>query len=103
MEEEKKLITPISEEDFKEQIHESALANYQKVIEDFKQGILHIRDYSGVKKYKSIRRAIRRGLVSMFGDVYPKRPFKNIKSKNGITYRKKRLYEQFSHKNKKVS
>ena len=102
--EEKKLIAPISEEEFKEQIHQAAVANYQQVIEDFKHGILHLRDYSRVKKFKSIRRAIRRGHVSIFGEVYPKRPFKNITSKKGnVTYRKKRLYEQFTHKNRAVS
>lgn len=102
--EDKKLIAPISEEEFKEQIHQAAVANYQQVIEDFRNGILHLRDYSGVKKFKSIRRAIRRGHVSIFGEVYPKRPFKNITSKKGnVTYRKKRLYEQFTHKNRAVS
>lgn len=102
--EEKTLSKPISEEEFRKQIHEAAEANYQKVIEDFQHGILHLRDYSGVKKFKSIRRAIRRGRVSIFGDVYPKRPYKNIRSKRGnITYTKKRLYEQFTHKNRKVS
>ena len=102
--EEKKLTAPISQEDFEKQIHEAAVANYQKVIDDFEHGILHLRDYSGVKKFKSIRRAIRRGHVSIFGEVYPKRPFKNIKSKKGnITYMKKRLYEQFTNKKGKVS
>ena len=102
--EEKKLTTPISQEDFEKQIHEAAVANYQKVIDDFEHGILHLRDYSGVKKFKSIRRAIRRGHASIFGEVYPKRPFKNITSKKGnVTYRKKRLYEQFTHKNRAVS
>ena len=102
--EEKKLTAPISEEEFKEQIHQAAVANYQQVIEDFRHGILHLKDYSGVKKFKSIRRAIRRGHVSIYGEVYPKRPFKNIASKQGnITYRKKRLYEQFTHKNRAVS
>ena len=100
----KELINPISEEDFKKQIHEAAIANHHKVLEDFEKGILHLRDYSGVKKFKSIRRAIRKGYVSIYGDVYPKKPFKNIKTKKGsITYMKKRLYEQFTHKNRKVS
>lgn len=100
----KELTKPISEEEFRKQIHEAAIANHNKVIEDFEKGILHLRDYSGVKKFKSIRRAIKRGRVSIFGDVYPKRPFKNIKSEKGsITYTKKRLYEQFTHKNRKVS
>lgn len=102
--EEKKQIEPISEEEFKKQIHEAAIANQQKVFEDFSKGILHLRDYSGVKKFKSIRRAIRKGYVSIYGDVYPKRPFKNIKAKKGsVTYMRKRLYEQFTHKNGKVS
>ena len=102
--EQKELTKPISEEEFRKQIHEAAVTNYNKVIEDFEKGILHLRDYSGVRKFKSIRRAIRRGHVSIFGEVYPKRPFKNIASKKGnITYRKKRLYEQFTHKNRKAS
>ena len=102
--EQKELTKPISEEEFRKQIHEAAVTNYNKVIEDFEKGILHLRDYSGVRKFKSIRRAIRRGHVSIFGEVYPKRPFKNIKSKRGtITYMKKRLYEQFTHKTRKVA
>ena len=101
---EKKQIAPISEEEFKKQIHEAALANHQKVLDDFAKGILHLSDYSGVKRFKSIRRAIRKGKVSIYGDVYPKRPFKNIKSKKGnVTYMRKRLYEQFTHKKEKVA
>lgn len=102
--EEKQLSKPIPVEEFKERVNQMAVANHQQVIDDFEKGILHLRDYSGVKGFKSIRRAIRRGHVSLFGDVYPRRPFKNIKSKKGsITYKKKRLYEQFTHKNRKVS
>lgn len=104
MEEQKELTKPISEEDFKKQIHEAALANQKQIIEDFNNGILHLRDYSGVRRFKSIRRAIRRGHVSIFGDVYPKRPFNNKKRGPGsITYKKRRLYEQLTHKNRKVS
>lgn len=93
-EQQKELTKPISEEEFRKQIHEAAIANYNKVIEDFEKGILYLRNYSGVRKFKSIRRAIRRGHVSIFGDVCPQRPFKNIKSKKGnITCMKKRPYE----------
>lgn len=108
-EEQKELTKPISEEEFKEAAQRMAENNYRQVMSDFfdhKPGeeILHLRDYSGVKRFKSIRRAIRKGYVSVFGDVYPKRPFKNIKSKKGnITYMKKRLYEQATHKNRKVA
>ena len=102
-EQEKELTQPISEEEFKKQIHQTAINNYNKVIEDFKHGILYLRDYSGVKRFKSIRRAIRRGQVSIYGDIYPKRPFNNKKRGPGsITYTKRRLYEQFTRKNRAV-
>lgn len=109
MEEKKLEQAPISQEEFEKKIHEVAEANRRKIEEDFYgkepgKEILHLRDYSGVRKFKSIRRAIRKGYVSLFGEVYPKRPFKNIKSKKGsITYMKKRYYEQFTHKNRKVA
>lgn len=100
---EKEPIQPISEKEFKKQIHEAAIANHQKVLDDTEHGIIHLRDYSGVSKFKSIRRAIRRGHVSIYGDVYPKRPFNNKKRGPGsITYIKRRLYEQFTHKNRAV-
>lgn len=38
---------------------------------------LYLIDYTGVTKFKSVRRAIKRGLVSNLGIVYPKRPFNN--------------------------
>lgn len=109
MEEKKLEQAPISQEEFEKKIHEVAEANRRKTEEDFYgkepgKEILHLRDYSGVRKFKSIRRAIRKGYVSLFGEVYPKRPFKNIKSKKGnITYMKKRYYEQLTHKNRKVA
>ena len=109
MEEKKLEQAPISQEEFEKKIHEVAEANRMKIEEDFYgkepgKEILHLRDYSGVRKFKSIRRAIRKGYVSLFGEIYPKRPFKNIKSKKGnITYMKKRYYEQFTHKNRKVA
>lgn len=109
MEEKKLEQAPISQEEFEKKIHEVAEANRRKIEEDFYgkepgKEILHLRDYSGVRKFKSIRRAIRKGYVSLFGEIYPKRPFKNIKSKKGnITYMKKRYYEQFTHKNRKVA
>lgn len=69
--------------------------------EDFNNGILHLQNYEGVKKFKSIRRAIKRGHVSLLGDVYPKRPFKNCKAKKkSVTFMKRRLFEQSRHLNK---
>lgn len=109
MEEKKELTKPLSQEEFKEKVREMAVNNYNQMLSDFwdhKPGeeILHLRDYSCVRKFKSIRRAIRRGHVTVFGELIPKSPFKNIASKKGnITYTKKRLYEQFTHKNRAVA
>lgn len=113
MEQEKQLVSPISKEDFAVKAREMMINNYEQLYEDLKNGILHLRDYSGVKRFKSIRRAIKRGHVSIFGDVYPKRPFKNISTRHTRkgkvvevktnTYIKKRMYEQLTHKNRKVS
>lgn len=74
MEEQKlKENTPMSDQDFKNYLEK----NRVDVIEDFKNGILHLVTYEAVSKFKSIRRAIRRGLVTPYGTIIPKRPFSN--------------------------
>lgn len=79
---EEKLVeqNPMQLEEFKDKIAEVAEANRKKVYEDFNKGTLYLRSYVGVSKYKSIRRAIRRGHVSIWGDLYPRRPYNNRKS-----------------------
>lgn len=42
---------------------------------------INLVTYEAVGKFKSVRRAIRRGLVSPYGVVYPKRPFGNTNTK----------------------
>lgn len=55
---------------------------------------LHLFNYEGISKFKSIRRAIRRGLASDFGVIYPKRPFKNINNHpKSVTTKRRKLYE----------
>lgn len=55
---------------------------------------LLLRDFSAVSKFKSIARAIRRGLVAEDGTIYPKRPFNNRKRGRGTqTYERRRVYE----------
>lgn len=79
---EEKLVeqNPMQLEEFKNKIAEVAEANRKKVYEDFNKGTLYLKSYIGVSKYKSIRRAIRRGHVSIWGDLYPRRPYNNRKS-----------------------
>lgn len=52
--------------------------------------------YGAVNKFKSIRRAIRRGNVSPTGVIYPKRPFNSRKASKGreINESKKKIYGQ---------
>lgn len=79
---EEKLVeqNPMQLEEFENKISEVAEANRKKVYEDFNKGTLYLKSYIGVSKYKSIRRAIRRGHVSIWGDLYPRRPYNNRKS-----------------------
>lgn len=52
--------------------------------------------YSAVSKFRSVRRAIRRGHINLvFGIVYPDRPFNNRKPTIGRSHNqlKKRIYE----------
>lgn len=58
--------------------------------------LINLYSYEGVKVFKSIRRAIRRGKVSSMGFVAPKRPFNNRKRTAGREQQllKERLYGQ---------
>ena len=97
-----KSFTPLlSEEAFKERLTEfkDSIEKYkereqEKIDEFMKNGTLCLTDFSGVKKFKSIRRAIRRGHVSIYGQIYPKRPFKNTKNNRY----KRVIYGQLKHK-----
>ena len=57
----------MSEEEFEEHIHNRIMP-------------LHLVTYEAVRKYKSVRRAIRRGNVTSEGIIMPSRPFNNKKN-----------------------
>ena len=75
MEEQKIVERPLmSEEEFKDYMEK----NRVDFVGDFyEKSILHLRTYEAVNKFKSVRRAIRRGHVSLDGIIFPKRPFNN--------------------------
>lgn len=54
--------------------------------------------FEGVRKFKSVRRAIRRGHVSLDGIIYPKRPFNN----RANTSRRKGHHSRVVNEEKKV-
>lgn len=93
MEEQKLVERPLmGEEEFKDYLKD----NRVDVVKDFyEDNILHLRTYEAVKRFKSVRRAIKRGHISLDGVIYPKRPFNNAKHKKGsLNDEKKRIYEQ---------
>lgn len=91
----------MSEKEFKKY-----LGNKADIVEDPLTETLNLRDYRAVGKFKSIRRAIRRGLVSPSGTICPKRPFNNranTSRRKGHHSRvmnevKKSIYEQLKHR-----
>ena len=97
MEEQKTVERPLmSEEEFKDYMEK----NRVDIVGDFyERSILHLRTYEAVSRFKSVRRVIRRGHISLDGFIYPKRPFNNAKhSKNSLNDRKKMIYEQLKHR-----
>lgn len=97
MEEQKVVERPLmSEEEFKDYMKK----NRVDIVGDFyERSILHLRTFEAVKRFKSVRRAIRKGYVSLDGFIYPKRPFNNAKQgKNSLNVRKKKIYEQLKHR-----
>ena len=93
MEEQKLVERPLmGEEEFKDYLKD----NRVDIVKDFyEDNILHLRTYEAVKRFKSVRRAIKRGHISLDGVIYPKRPFNNAKHKKGsLNDEKKRIYEQ---------
>ena len=83
----------MGEQEFKEYLEN----NRVDITKDFyDNNILHLRNYEGVSKFKSVRRAIKRGNLSIDGFIFPKRPFSNRKSKsiNSFNNKRKMIYER---------
>lgn len=100
MEEQKLVERPLmGEEEFKDYLKD----NRVDIVKDFyENNILHLITFNAVKRFKSVRRAIRRGHISLDGVIYPKRPFNNVKYKKGsLNDKKKRIYEQLKHRQRK--
>ena len=77
---------PMPEEEFKK---------YMESFHDLGGG-LHLYTFEAVKRFRSVRRAFRRGHISPYGKIYPKRPFSNNKPTRGraMNELKKKIYGQ---------
>lgn len=77
---------------------------------EFKENLERLKNvglinFSAVSRFRSVKRAIRRGHVSPFGAIYPKRPFNNRTSKKGsrpFNELKKEIYGQYRSKFREV-
>lgn len=64
---------------------------------------LNLISYEATSRFKSVRRAIKRGHVSIYGSVYPRRPFNNRANTSSrknthsrvFNERKKLIYDEF--------
>lgn len=73
--------------------------------------VLHLITYDGVHRFKSIRRAMRRGHVTTEGIVMPRRPFNNranTSKRKGVHSRrtnelKKKIYGQLRQYQRRAS
>ena len=73
--------------------------------------VLHLITYNGVYRFRSIRRAMRRGHVTTEGIIMPRRPFNNkanTSKRNGVHSRstnelKKKIYGQFKQYQRRAS
>lgn len=97
----------MSEEEFKKYLGNKAdIVEDSLTVENPLTETLNLRDYRAVGKFKSIRRAIRRGLVSPSGTICPKRPFNNRANTSRMKGHhsrvmnevKKSIYEQLKHR-----
>lgn len=87
--EEQKVGRPLmSEEEFKDTLDK----HKEQIIKDAENGKLFLRNYAGVNKFKSVRR----GHISIFGDIYPNRPFNNRATK--FNEQRKRIYGEIKQR-----
>lgn len=68
----------------------------QEEFEKYLLSSIHLTTFEGVRKYKSVKRAIKRGHVTRYGILIPARPFNNRKATRGrkLNEEKKRVYKQ---------
>ena len=66
--------------------------------------MLYLAVYSAVGKYRSIRRAIRKGHVTSWGEEVPKRPFNNGKRTSGreLQISKEKIYGELKYRSQAV-
>lgn len=83
----------------------------QEEFEDYISKGASLRTFEGVHRFKSVRRAMRRGHVTTEGIIMPKRPFNNranTSKRKGVHSRstnelKVKIYEQLKQYQRKAS
>lgn len=72
----------------------------EHIVEVIEGPALNLERYDAVYRFKSVRRAQKRGLVTLEGIIAPNRPFNNKKRTKGrrLQVEKERIYAQLKSK-----
>lgn len=62
-------------------------------------GVGQPKVFGATRRFKSLRRAIKRGCISPLGEIYPRKPFNNRKPTLGRKFNedRKSIYEQIKY------
>ena len=84
MEENIKEVAPVSEQEF----------------ENYLGNTLNLQNFECVKRFRSVKRAFKKGHITSYGYILPNRPFNNKKHTKGreANIEKKRLWEKITGK-----
>lgn len=99
LEEAKKFGIPVTISEFKDELQKRREEHMRLILDDLDKGIIHIFNFEGVSKFKSVRRAMKRGQMdTITGIVYPKRPFNNRKPTKGRRFNesRKKVYDRLT-------
>lgn len=90
----------ITKEEFVKELEAGRAKVREEIITSFenKNELPNWNNFNAVSKFRSVKRAVKRGHVDIFtGIIYPSRPFHNKKTSNGRRFNelKKKIYGQF--------
>lgn len=82
-----------------EKVVEAPLMSEEK-FKEYLRNTLNLQYFGCVSKFKSVKRAFKRGHITNYGYIVPRKPFNNRKHTAGrsMNIEKKRIYEKLTEK-----
>lgn len=74
----------------------------EEEFKNYMSNSINIRSFECVSRFKSVLRAVRRGHITQYGTIIPKRPFNNRKSTQGrkMNELKKAIYYELTKRSR---